>query len=282
MSHYSVAVITDNQTSVDELLEPYDESINVAPYIYKTKKQIIEEARESIAKLRQSMKDYADNPDEYLKNNRAYWLKDGSEKFVNPPKLSQFAKDELSCEKMNDEEIYQKHICEDTKYDSEGNELSTYNPNSKWDWYCEGGRWDGGLTKKDGSTCNRCSISELAFDNDPETYKKAIHFWEVVVEGKDLLPDEDKKEFTSWYNKEYYIERYGTKEIYAKVISIKNYFYAIVTPDGVWHEPGRMGWFGCSLASYEELRKWDSNFYQDFIEPYNSDEYEITIVDCHI
>ena len=46
MSHYAVAVITNDQTSVDELLAPYDEGIEVAPYICRTKKQIIKAANE--------------------------------------------------------------------------------------------------------------------------------------------------------------------------------------------------------------------------------------------
>ena len=29
-------------------------------------------------------------------------------------------------------------------YTDENGETTTYNPNSKWDWYCIGGRWDNG------------------------------------------------------------------------------------------------------------------------------------------
>ena len=149
MSHYAVAVITDNQTSVDELLAPYDEGIEVAPYVCRTKKQIIKDARDNIANLREDMKDYANNPDEYLKNYKVYWLEDGTEKYVNPPKLSQHAKDKLSYEKLTDEELYQKSIYKYEKYDNDGNEFSTYNPDSKWDWYEVGGRWSDGIKKID-------------------------------------------------------------------------------------------------------------------------------------
>jgi len=40
--------------------------------------------------------------------------------------------------------------------DSEGiwQEYSTYNPKSKWDWYVEGGRWDGEIIKKKGRKKN--------------------------------------------------------------------------------------------------------------------------------
>lgn len=279
MSHYAVAVITDNKTSVDTLLAPYDENIDVAPYICKTKNQIIEEGRKCIINLRKDMKDYADNPDEYLKNYRAYWLES---EFVNPPKLSQPAKDTIACEKMTDEEIYQKCIYEDTDYDSEGNELSTYNPNSKWDWYEIGGRWSNGIKKTDGSNCDSCYVADMLIGRNEDTYKKAIRFWEVVVEEKPLKDGEDISNFKSWYKKEYYMERYLSKEIYADSVSKENNFYAIVTPDGVWHEPGRMGWFGTSLAEYEDERKWDTNYFKDYIEPYLDHDHTITIVDCHI
>lgn len=44
MSHFAVAVFTDGKKSVGELLAPYDENINVAPYIELTKQQMIDKA----------------------------------------------------------------------------------------------------------------------------------------------------------------------------------------------------------------------------------------------
>lgn len=282
MSHYAVAVITDDQTSVDELLAPYDENLEVAPYIYRTKKQIIEDARKRIADLRKSMKDYADNPEKYLKDYNVYWLEGGTETYVNPPKLSQYAKVKLSCEKMSDEELYQQCTYKDEDYDNEGNELSTYNPNSKWDWYVVGGRWSNRIKKNDGSNCNSCYVADMAIGRNEDTYRKAIRFWEVVVEEKPLEECEDKSDFDAWYKKDYYKERYLSKEIYADSVSKENDFYAIVTPDGVWHEPGSVGWFGVSNAAYEESRKFDANYFKDYIEPYSDHDHTITIVDCHI
>ncbi len=45
MSHFTVAVITARKENLEEMLEPYDENIEVEPYISKTKQEIIEEAR---------------------------------------------------------------------------------------------------------------------------------------------------------------------------------------------------------------------------------------------
>lgn len=46
MSHFSVAVFTDGKKSVEELLAPYDENIEVTPYVKLTRQQMIEEALE--------------------------------------------------------------------------------------------------------------------------------------------------------------------------------------------------------------------------------------------
>lgn len=40
MSHFSVAVFTDEDTTVEDLLEPYWEGLEVEKYVYKTKKGI--------------------------------------------------------------------------------------------------------------------------------------------------------------------------------------------------------------------------------------------------
>lgn len=92
-----------------------------------------------------------------------------------------------------------------------GNELSTYNPNSRWDWYEIGGRWHNILlTKKENKDVidGRASwgnldsnykkapegykwvdgarIKDIDFKKAMEfkdTYNKAIRFWEIYVEG---------------------------------------------------------------------------------------------------
>lgn len=48
MSHFSVAVFTDKETSVEELLAPYDERLDVEKYIDLTKEELIEEGKEEI------------------------------------------------------------------------------------------------------------------------------------------------------------------------------------------------------------------------------------------
>ena len=40
MSHYTVAVLTRKEQSVEDLLTPYDEAIDVAPYIDVKKRML--------------------------------------------------------------------------------------------------------------------------------------------------------------------------------------------------------------------------------------------------
>lgn len=110
--------------------------------------------------------------------------------------------------------------------DEDGNEWSTYNPKSKWDWYEVGGRWGGLLENKSGNRINHSVVSDIIFPPD----------------------------FTT---------------------------YAVLLPDGTWHEPGKMLYFGVSAASEEDEKNWDENYYKNFIEKADPN-WILTIVDCHI
>lgn len=242
MSHFVVAVIHREDQSVDDLLAPYDESISVAPYIRKTKEEAIKYARE------------------------------------NYP----------SCKDKSDEECY-KYYANGYDTDEDGNIISTYNPNSKWDWYVIGGRWSGMLkavgreTDENGNTIftdryvNEARISDIDFSSDPEAYAEAIREWEVLVEGDEQRPGED---FCSFYKPEYYLNYYGTKEKYAEAMATFT-TYAVVTPNGLWHQKAEMGWFGMDNATPEDSKNWPLHYYERFIK--NADPNLImTIVDCHI
>lgn len=56
--------------------------------------------------------------------------------------------------------------------------------------------------------------------------------------------------------------------------------YAFIDPDGHWHEPGRMGWFGVSNATNEGMTKYDAEW--DEMLKNHGDDYYCTILDCHI
>lgn len=273
MSHYSVAVFTKPGASFETLLEPYDENLGVKPYVYKTREDIIAEVRSDLEKCRNDMAKYANGGKEI-----PYWLTEDRKK------LTAFWEDYFKYETLSDDEVikkYMKDYEEDYDFDYDGNQLSNYNPDSKWDWYCVGGRWSGFFKNKKGEKVDECLIKDLdlTIDENSEEYLFAKRFWEVNVENAPLKAGEERKDFLTFYSPEYYKERYGNVENYCK--SCCNFStYAMVDASGIWHEPGQMGWFACDNSTSESREKYDK-FFEEYLK--NADpEWTITIVDCHI
>jgi len=178
------------------------------------------------------------------------------------------------------------------------------NPDAKWDWYEIGGRWTGffklvsedkikypelathgrsGLIAHDAKdgTADQVAVTDIDLVIPEEDLKKSYRFWEVYVEGAKKTTEEKQDNFCNhvFYKKEYYIERYKTKENYAKATnSLQTY---AVLRDGEWIEQGSMGWFGCSSETHEEAEEWSSSFYDKFIKDL-PEETLLTVVDCHI
>lgn len=266
MSHFSVAVFTEqNGKSLKELLEPYYEGLEVESYVYKTRDDIIKEGLE--------YKDY---------------IKEGKRE------LSEYNQDIYNAK---DTESLFKAVCEYFEYkpDENGDVWTTYNPNSKWDWYSIGGRFPGKLKSKNGKhgegsafhsnpkingEFDSAKIGDIDFSMDMKIYNKAIRYWEVVVEKQPLKDGENSDDFFNFYREGYLEEYYRDKETYAK-INASVTTYAVVTPDGIWHEKGEMGWFGCSSETADESLDWDLHYKERFIDSADP-EWTLTIVDCHI
>ena len=152
------------------------------------------------------------------------------------------------------------------------------NPNSKWDWWEVGGRWR--FSKKDGTTCDKCQIKDLQLSN-PAKEITAKKIWDIVMYN---IFDGDKKqrdEFSMqylWGVDKKYLELFPSEEAYAKDYA-KFRCYAFVK-DGVWHEPGEMGWWGVSGATGQGRIDYNAEWDQ-MIENCNPEDWLIC-VDCHI
>lgn len=282
MSHYTVMVITSPEQSVDELLAPFDENIEAEPYIDMTRQEIIDKVHNDDKQILERIEEaLADDTDCWIGFAGDPWNERGR-RFPTPEDLTK-AKNLVA--NRSDEEAYNAYLADnadDYTFDEDGNQLSTYNPDSKWDWYMEGGRWDGIITTKDGEHVNQCLIGEIAtgVDEDSEEYKRAVRFWEVAVEGGELQEGETKDDYFTLYRPEYYKEYYTDAADYASRVCEFG-TYAVLTSDGVWHEPGQMGWFACSDETPESRDDWDRNYIKRFVEE-QPDDYTATIVDCHI
>ena len=186
-----------------------------------------------------------------------------------------YARKHYQTEGKSDEECWQM-VADGEQTDEDGNIYSTYNPNSKWDWWTEGGRW-GGMLRLHGEPADSGRVKDLEFPFDHEAYEHALRFWEVVIDHQQAKPDE---EFPTFYTEEYYREHYGNRENYARQMAEFS-TYAVVTPDGEWHAPGEIGWWGCSSETGEQAQDWYRNYKERFLDTADPD-WTLNLIDCHI
>lgn len=259
MSHFSLAIISPETADIDKIMEPFYEGIDMEPYVAKTKRQLIKSAREY----------YQARYEDCLKKE-AEIMEDDKDYLPNLKRITQ----------MTDDELYnfERERYDSECFDKEGNLISTYNPKSKYDWYEIGGRWHNLLELKEkdknGNSIkvNQAKIKDVNFESNLEAYNDAIAFWENYVEGKDPA----SVGFVL-YQPEYYLNKYKTKESFAKSSSTFTTF-AVITPDGEWHEEGEMMMFGISINEDDE---WNANYKERFLDC-SDEDFMITIIDCHI
>jgi hypothetical protein len=294
MSHFAVLVIGED---IDGQLAKFDESIEMPRFVEYTKEQLIEKERKSIEEYKNgTYKEFLEDPEKYKEGvTNENHIKYLEEEF--PKKLE-----------WTDEELYEHGIryYSDDDIGPDGEVYSTYNPNSKWDWYQIGGRYAGRIHVKEDVTYTEPEFSwgwdaeskaqvlqERRTDqavmkdidwakmhNTQKAYDSAIRFWEMKVEGAKPETEEEEKELQwDWYKEEYYTDRYKDKETYAKCMA--GFTMWAVVKDGEWYEKGSMGFWAMSDETHDEALDWELNFYDRFIKDLPEDTV-LTIVDCHI
>lgn len=114
-------------------------------------------------------------------------------------------------------------------------EWSTYNKNSKWDWYSLGGRWSKCIKTKSGEFVDECFLDEIDWSPfKPEDYE-----------------EETKKD---WSGNEYRKLKDSVKYHYTE-----NDVPFCLIIDGVWYERGKMGWWAC-VSDGKENSDWNEEF----------------------
>jgi hypothetical protein len=182
-------------------MRPYDETIDVAPYVCYSIEQAAREIADEIQRLELIVK----------RKEPMYDLKKCSN-----------AIEQLR--RTTAQERYRERLSIFERFNRNGEPISTCNPASKWDWYVIGGRWDGWIN-------DRKSSSNCLSDNSAST--------------------ED-------------------------VLARSKLTHAIITPDGIWHERGRMGWWAILTNENED---WDVEAMQLFTQ-YPS--HRVVLVDAHV
>ena len=133
MSHFIGLVFADASTNYEELLAPYNEQDED----YCEFQDRTDEVRERWEKLPElDASTYDDGTPNNSPCDKAHY-----------PTIDDLAKHWFG---------YRKN--------DEGKWGATYNPNAKWDWYSEGGRWKGFIKTKDGEDCDACTFNEVDWD----------------------------------------------------------------------------------------------------------------------
>lgn len=304
MSHFSVAVISESVLDIERLMAPYQENnMGDCPKEFLEFHNTEDEERpryenESVKKIK--------TPDGRL---LAPW----DNEFRVPSEIGIGANTHRIPEGMGYEEVEVMFkdlypTFDDFMKDWNGSngpdpETGFYgyweNPNKKWDYWRIGGRWRGKLKARSGvlgdltwehtidgqqhhdteGHFDCVQIKDLDLSIDTSRYQRAIRFWEVNVEGQELTPEENPDDFRSFWKPQYYTDKFGEKETYAKSESL-HCIWALVTPDGKWYEQGDMGWFGTSDAT-ESTTKAYIEFFEKSLNEANPEHF-ITVLDCHI
>lgn len=286
MSHFTVLTILRKGTrkSLEDVLAPYDENLEVEQYKYKSKKELIKEGKKQAKEMYKRNKMFYEDVTKFKEE-----VCEGVEStFKNKEEvLNKYDFRHLASKLATDQEIYEfykEYYYSDSEFDDEGNLLSIYNPKAKWDWYSIGGRWSGSLILKNGNRDDWALAKEVDWDKmftaSDEQKEYARRFWEIVVEEQPLKEGEDKFDYFTLYNKKYYLEKYKTVEGFIESQNTWGTF-AVLTSDKGWHEKGKMGWFGAHSATPKEEAAWDEGFRERFIDTLDPED-EVVIVDCHI
>lgn len=179
------------------------------------------------------------------------------------------------------------------RYDDEsgcggtGTYRSTYNPNSHWDWWVIGGRWNGWLAppeaqpEKDPDNWNECWLCQgSGFRNDELGKQARAENPEYTCNGcngtgKQLAWPTEQKDSGFNVVTPRYIESLG-------LIGDLPTPYAFIDLQGEWHQKGDMGWWGMSSnekdrdAWVEEWRAALANVSDDI------GGFSVVVVDMHI
>ena len=271
MSHYTVLVVT-RDGDYDSALAPFDENIEVKPYVRRSKEDCINEILE--------LKRRYDTNDEHL--NREWFEEEwGSTDFTDHEEIFRKYKEIHNYENWNGDNI-----------------ISTYNPKSKWDWYQLGGRWGGSFKLKEGAKVikesdktwatgweevekgytDHAQFKDIDLTPNPEEVKKAERFWEVVVEGQPLEEGENESDFRTFWKKDYYLEQYENKATYVKCQT--ELFACALLYNGEWIEAGEMGWWGLKNSTGDSEKDYRKRFYE-VIDSLDENDY-LSMIDCHI
>jgi len=235
MSHYLVAIIIKKEkvknveNEIGELLAPYDEALEVEEYDEKCScigwkavcelNKIEEENFGSWDALKKQFWKEVSAKYEITSTYDSKCTKKMSDEIdaiweVTTEKRLKWKEEAFNAHPLHDKADPNCSSCKGT-----GIYKTTYNPDSKWDWWVIGGRFNGVIRAE-----HRSSADGFNFDEEYQKLEENItsveDYVEQIEKNKTQLP------------------------------------FAIVTPDGEWYEEGNMGWF--AVVSNKN-KKWEDD-----------------------
>lgn len=236
MSHFFTVVLVpkdtqDIEAKVEELMASYDENIEVAEYdkdcwcigskARHAAVEAVEIAKGPLSAIRDTFWNEVNNELSLMgisPNASEYWEK--REEVASKLNWDERIKEYSDYEKMMFENhpMFGKPVSDCEECNGTGTYKSTYNPDSKWDWWVIGGRWDGSIQNNQRKTENGFNFGAQ--------HHQLIH---------NTIPTDDYLEICRNDNGQYP--------------------FSIVAPDGTWHQKGRMGWFGISSDENENWKQ---------------------------
>ena len=176
--------------------------------------------------------------------------------------------------------------CEDCN--GSGTSVTTYNPESKWDWYQVGGRWEGELVEgynandaiRNYEKCSYCEGTGLRNDEignerraeDPDWGCNGCHI--SYAEGKTAKLPNGKPALGM--KRTFGNAPTGTNVAFMKDIAKAFTPFAFVTPRFEWLQTARMGWWAQTTDDNGEYEKQ----WEDARKTYG--DHVAVLVDCHI
>ena len=272
MSHFVVVVTNTNEDSLEAQLEPFYEQGEEYDYFMEKEYYLKRDKDEITAWLKNDIKGLESllaSAEEHLNNTTDEKEKEGRQNAIDWHKKSIKRAQKILKIKDIDKQIQAIQEYNGGGMDKEGL-YWLFNPNAKWDWWQEGGRWNGFLVDKNGKRGNRCLVKDIDFDNMRKAeMEDAGKYWdEEMARAKEA----DRKPFF-WDFKEI-----PTREEYMESRNELVAPFAFLH-EGEWVEKGDMGWWGISEDKYSD-EEWAKKF-QEFVQSLDP-ETELTIVDCHI
>lgn len=162
-------------------------------------------------------------------------------------------------EYRNLDSFFENYHCMERKNNKWGR---TYNPNEKWDTYEILYRIElnGAFLL---SKINHSSKEELS------------KIWDAAMSK--LEYDEGKAAYSIFKSKEYYIQRYASKEFF---IECSQLFYtdAVITPEIAWHDI-KSDALPEDESSGSAERDWAISYFEKYISPYFGQDFEFVVVE---